>query len=873
MADTFERRHRAFGNRARSGHENAPEDGPCTQLHSQEEPIRVNTSSGTIDVSETDAGISVKQRLEDSFRQSKARNEEARNGSNSFLPRKALTAILTDQTIQTLLTDQVCLDDITGDKGRIKIFAILLLMGKTKHIRRIIQHGITDDDLPLEWDRIHACFSKDAALAKAFLFSQYDVHVPVWDFSSHEIREKTYDWNQKLPFLRKESLSRGGQGVVWKIEIHRDHYQTKTQSNRWECLHKGPEFALKEFINKADFKDELEALKLFSRDDSKHANLIKALAAYTHCGKHFLIFPLAEGNLEKFWQDAGPLLRDPLWLISQCHGLTDGLEKVHRYRFKDSSRKHKRLLGRHGDIKPENVLWFKNHSTGKDRLVLSDFTLMRFHAEGSNEATTIGRIGGTRTYRAPEVTFMSGKRVSQKYDVWSLGCVFLVFISCHLVGYDATRKEYFRGDDGRDYQSFDTVRFMEDFIELGAREDKYFLYKPGLQEAEVKSSVRQWFAYLHGQRHCSDALHEFLDIIQERMLLPRPETRSSIQSVRKRLAGILDKSRYQGRATDFCRAGRPRAVTRSNSFPPLWDHDEYEKRRCYKDNDTQLSTRSDMTSSELSGGSTDCLDTGRLEDAVGSRHDFEQIKNLFKDIASSQSSNSEHTPPLVVTTSSILPRDGDVLRNSPGPRSDHHESPSKAGVDDFRQHISLSRGFSRVADHSGHLSPPTINKGASYTALISINGDLKFPHHSAGMGLVATPETSQYPASSDAHSLCTATEDPRPSMSSRTDESILRMEEYYEQAHQSEDLHSAAMKRMPDLNPKSPATLSLGDGTQELVDGAEGADSRPGAEPTEKRSWSRDGLSSLRKNLRSLPRRALEHIRRGGRRRVEREGS
>lgn len=261
--------------------------------------------------------------------------------------------------------------------------------------------------------------------------------------------------------------------------------------NRWERLHKGPNFALKEFGNEVDFRDELEALKFFSQPDTKHEHLIKALAAYSQCGRYFLIFPLAEGNLDRIWREAGSSLRDPLWLLTQCHGLTQGLHGIHQYTATKPSSTQTRLLGRHGDIKPPNILWFRDPSTLGDRLVLSDFTLMRFHAEGSDEETTMGRIGGTGTYRAPEVAFMSGKHVSQKYDLWSLGCVFLEFISCHLVGYDATRGNHFRGHDGLDYQSFGATRLMEDTIESGYPEDKYFLYKPGLKEAEVKKSVTQ----------------------------------------------------------------------------------------------------------------------------------------------------------------------------------------------------------------------------------------------------------------------------------------------------------------------------------------------------------------------------------------------
>lgn len=259
--------------------------------------------------------------------------------------------------------------------------------------------------------------------------------------------------------------------------------------NRWERLHKGPFFALKEFGRESDFRDELEALKLFNQPDNKHGNLIKALAAYSYCGKHFLIFPLAEGNLDTFWQKAGPSFEDPLWLLSQCRGLTEGLYCIHQYQVANPSYGLKRLLGRHGDIKPQNILWFRDPTTPGDRLVLSDFTLMRFHAEGSNTETTMKRIGGTSTYRAPEVVEMFDKHVSQGYDVWSLGCVFLEFISCHLIGYDATRGQHFEGDDGRTYQSFNTIRLREDVSKSGYPENRFFLYSRTMQEAEIKASV------------------------------------------------------------------------------------------------------------------------------------------------------------------------------------------------------------------------------------------------------------------------------------------------------------------------------------------------------------------------------------------------
>lgn len=245
---------------------------------------------------------------------------------------------------------------------------------------------------------------------------------------------------------------------------------------------------MKEFRNAHDFQDELEALKLFSGNHKGHEHLIKVLAAFSQCGRDFLIFPLAKGSLVEFWQQwdtSSP--HNALWMITQCHGLMEGLQQIHQYRSTDLS-KDVTVLGRHGDIKPQNILWFRGPSN-RDRLVLSDFTLMRFHEKDSNQETTMDRISGTKTYRAPEVEVKSRHHVSQMYDVWSLGCVFLELISCYLVGYKATRGRAFKGADGQDYQSFRTVRQMNSAAAIGYLDDKYFLYMPGKPEAEIKKSV------------------------------------------------------------------------------------------------------------------------------------------------------------------------------------------------------------------------------------------------------------------------------------------------------------------------------------------------------------------------------------------------
>lgn len=159
------------------------------------------------------------------------------DGSEEFLPRTALTEVLTDETIQLLLqqrpeTKEIKLADITGRPSRIKIFATLLLIGKTEHIGHIISHKVSDDHLPLTWEHAKICLkSKDRlVLINNFFQRQFTVVAPVWNFSSHDILKEDYHCHRKLPLLSKCRLSSGGHGAVWKVKIHPDHFQTRIES-------------------------------------------------------------------------------------------------------------------------------------------------------------------------------------------------------------------------------------------------------------------------------------------------------------------------------------------------------------------------------------------------------------------------------------------------------------------------------------------------------------------------------------------------------------------------------------------------------------------------------------------------------------------
>lgn len=210
----------------------ASASGLHPHLPTHDLPGLVITPSGTLNSENVDLK-SIQKRLEENFKESRTWEWDT---DHEFLPRKSLTKILTEGTIQSLLqqkpeTSHISLADITGDKKRVKIFAILLLIKKTEHIGHMIKQGVSDEDLPLRRSRLKTCLrAEDRHVKEFFLSYQYEVAVPTWDFSAHKIQEEQYDRDQRLPFLTKLPISSGGQGIVWRIRIHRDHYETKTQS-------------------------------------------------------------------------------------------------------------------------------------------------------------------------------------------------------------------------------------------------------------------------------------------------------------------------------------------------------------------------------------------------------------------------------------------------------------------------------------------------------------------------------------------------------------------------------------------------------------------------------------------------------------------
>jgi serine/threonine protein kinase len=136
--------------------------------------------------------------------------------------------------------------------------------------------------------------------------------------------------------------------------------------------------------------------------------------------------------------------------------------------------------GVHGDLKPENILWFRDFGGPEEgyslgTLKISDFGLTGFHETLSKSRINVEGMGGSPTYRAPEYDVYHA--VSQSYDIWSLACVLLEFVTW-----------YFKGWEGVD--QFSKARRLED-KSLFIPSDTFFnsIYSGQSMSAMAKKSV------------------------------------------------------------------------------------------------------------------------------------------------------------------------------------------------------------------------------------------------------------------------------------------------------------------------------------------------------------------------------------------------
>ncbi|KAH6953784.1 kinase-like domain-containing protein [Ilyonectria sp. MPI-CAGE-AT-0026] len=495
--------------------------------------------------------------------------------SRQFLPLGNLEAILSEKVVDDIIAQTFSHPKIRGaPQGpiwgkrhaprRIKILATLILIGKVEYLDYFCQKDIFDKDLPLPKPGDGASQTWEEHLVDLFSERQHVLLAPRFLLGVGEHHK--FSHTQRLPFLTRLDWKYGGaHGRVSKVRIHDDHH------SRGEA-HLGSDeicfYAVKKFTNETHFKNERRALLRFSSPNKGHKHIIQLLLSYEVRNKYFMIFPCAKSNLARFWEDTPSNTKsgqDSHWLIEQCLGIAEALCKIHKH---DSWKGNDhRDRGRHGDIKPENILFFKGPKTEHGLLTIADFTLMRFHSLDSVDKTAPKDVGFSWTYRPPEVDGGLEHGANQKHDVWSLGCVYLEFITWYLLGYYAIRGKYFEASNKGKVQTFSTLRVNDDGRDQDVPGDGFFMETDN-SDFVVKDSVTKWIEMLRRNEHCSEAMDDFLNLIEDCMLVAHHKDRSLMHGVLRGLTDILSQCKTN---RDYFFQSNPSPGLPSECLPPLYD--------------------------------------------------------------------------------------------------------------------------------------------------------------------------------------------------------------------------------------------------------------------------------------------------------------
>jgi serine/threonine protein kinase len=297
--------------------------------------------------------------------------------------------------------------------------------------------------------------------------------------------------------------------------------------------------------NETEFQKEVSILKAL---DSKknHPHLITLLATFKHQRKYHLVFRYADANLRQYWKDRPSPPFDKatvLWSLKQMTGMAHALESIHNFSVqyplgvdgkvrlhkdaKPSADKKEKVFGRHGDIKPENILWFQQSSESKDEngtLQLADFGLGRFHSRKSRSNVPWDEAIGSPTYEPPECKLH--RPVSRAYDIWSIGCLYLEFITWLLDGSAAITGL----SDAQGKTATSTA----------THDNHFFTIIGGVPV--VREEVVVWVQHLHEHEKCSALIHELLVIVMNDLLHPEAKMRAQARWLFHRLAKCLDRA-------------------------------------------------------------------------------------------------------------------------------------------------------------------------------------------------------------------------------------------------------------------------------------------------------------------------------------------
>uniref|UniRef100_L2FTI2 Tol-like protein n=1 Tax=Colletotrichum fructicola (strain Nara gc5) TaxID=1213859 RepID=L2FTI2_COLFN len=407
-----------------------------------------------------------------------------------------------------------------------------------------------------------------------------------WKFLALVIRSGIFQYTiqpgEILPFTQVsgEKPKEGAFGKVYRVKIqqsHTDYSFDEIAVKEIQTSGGVPQAALE-----AAWLAEVGVLRKVKKLRNPH--IIECLAALERGPDRYLLFPWADGgSLRDYWENTPrqmpthSLVKEAL---VQLQGLGAALSGLHYFGLDDNSEEQPDDLPhvhtedvaeeynsdgaetsiRHGDLKPENLLWFTEHGQNVDGaryLKIADMGLAKRHVVRTQDRSRLtATTYGTILYEAPEAEPAFGQQPrSRLYDIWSMGCIITEWIIWLLYG-NTELQRFYNDLKGPNHDPKKPVSYYESInTSLGGRS----------KEPVLHPQVVHWISYIRSQHpECrrKSAINDLLKFVEERLLvfrLPdrRPTTisRAKSQGTSLPAPNVEDTAiRYRATSIDFERA-------------------------------------------------------------------------------------------------------------------------------------------------------------------------------------------------------------------------------------------------------------------------------------------------------------------------------
>ncbi|KAH8692138.1 hypothetical protein BGW36DRAFT_464696 [Talaromyces proteolyticus] len=449
-----------------------------------------------------------------------------------FVPRDAQDQILSPPVVKRIVDEYV--DGNTNIHALSAFFttqrtclAILVYQKMTKHIPFVFNLKITDKDLPIQKSALTSLLRSRLRSPRASSDFNVDIFYDgQWPFVAPILSPKMHlEQEFRIMPLTPTGHKSGPTAFLQTASVHPAHhrfsypYQSQgllSHGNEIADRNSGPIVVIKMLRHQTT--RNIYEQEFFKSPKAEH--LVRHLASYRKAEVDFILFPLAKYNLEKFWNQDPIQRSDPKvaqWALKQMIGIANALEVAQIMPYPRTEN------GYHGNIEPKCILWFNtDNRPGGD-----PFGILQLNfnfAFPSQSKPSLSKFDLSETYRAPETQI--NEQNNKKTDVWSLGCVYIEFITWVLMGWSGIQQ--LRNSSKKHHSVYESLFFRVHLDPNSA-----------MLRASLREEITSWVSMLQELPNCSNQISEALIHIMTYVMVVNPEGRDTASKLAYGLSNIM----------------------------------------------------------------------------------------------------------------------------------------------------------------------------------------------------------------------------------------------------------------------------------------------------------------------------------------------